>query len=145
MTESTFSCGRAVDERDVALTQGTALLRVVFGMRCVAKRAALPLFTSTLSSIQEYPMATPAAAVKEAPATKFAKDQLKAIIERIERLEEEKKTISDDIRDVYAEAKGNGFDVKALRTIVRLRKQDANERAEQETILETYMQALGML
>ncbi len=86
-----------------------------------------------------------AAAVKEAPATKFAKDQLKAIIERIERLEEEKKTISDDIRDVYAEAKGNGYDVKALRTIVRLRKQDANERAEQETILETYMQALGML
>ncbi len=89
-------------------------------------------------------MAT-SAAVKEAPATKFAKDQLKAIIERIERLEEEKKTISDDIRDVFAEAKGNGFDVKALRTIVRLRKQDANERAEQETILETYMQALGML
>ena len=89
-------------------------------------------------------MAT-AAAVKEEAATKFAKDQLKAIIERIERLEEEKKTISDDIRDVYAEAKGNGFDVKALRTIVRMRKQDANERAEEETILETYMQALGML
>jgi uncharacterized protein (UPF0335 family) len=108
-----------------------------------ANRAALDL--STNSSIQEYPMATSAAAVQEAPATKFAKDQLKAIIERIERLEEEKKTISDDIRDVYAEAKGNGFDVKALRTIVRLRKQDANERAEQETILETYMQALGML
>ena len=78
-------------------------------------------------------------------ATKFAKDQLRAVVERIERLEEEKKTISDDIRDVYAEAKGNGYDVKALRTIVRLRKQDANERAEQETILETYMQALGML
>ena len=91
-------------------------------------------------------MATSAAAVKEDPATtSFAKDQLKAIIERIERLEEEKKTISDDIRDVYAEAKGNGFDVKALRAIVRLRKQDANERAEAETILETYMQALGML
>jgi uncharacterized protein (UPF0335 family) len=114
-------------------------------MRCVGKRAALPLFTSTVSPIQEYPMATTAAAVKDAPATKFAKDQLKAIIERIERLEEEKRTISDDIRDVYTEAKGNGFDVKALRTIVRLRKQDANERAEQETILETYMQALGML
>jgi uncharacterized protein (UPF0335 family) len=94
---------------------------------------------------QEYPMATTAAAVKDEPATKFAIDQLKAIIERIERLEEEKKTISDDIRDVYAEAKGTGFDVKALRTIVRLRKQDENERAEQETILETYMQALGML
>lgn len=91
-------------------------------------------------------MAT-AAALKEqeSPSTSFAKDQLKAIIERIERLEEEKKTISDDIRDVYAEAKGNGFDVKVLRTIIRLRKQDANERQEQETILETYMQALGML
>ena len=91
-------------------------------------------------------MATSAAAVNdEAPATKFAKDQLKAIIERIERLEEEKKTISDDIRDVYAEAKGNGFDVKALRTIVRLRKQDSDERKEEEAILETYMHALGML
>ena len=78
-------------------------------------------------------------------AHRFAKDQLKSIVERIERLEEEKKTISDDIKDVYAEAKGNGFDVKALRTIVRLRKQDADERQEQETILETYMQALGML
>lgn len=78
-------------------------------------------------------------------ATRFAKDQLKAIIERIERLEEEKKTISDDIRDVYTEAKGNGFDTKALRTIIRMRKQDANERAEQEAILETYMAALGML
>ncbi len=89
-------------------------------------------------------MAT-AAAAKEEPATKFAKEQLKAIIERIERLEEEKKTISEDIRDVFAEAKGNGYDVKALRTIVRMRKQDANERQEQETILETYMQALGML
>ena len=83
--------------------------------------------------------------INEQPATKFAKDQLRTIVERIERLEEEKKTISDDIRDVYAEAKGNGYDVKALRTVVRLRKQDANERAEQETILETYMQALGML
>jgi uncharacterized protein (UPF0335 family) len=90
-------------------------------------------------------MATSAAVKDEQPATRFAKDQLKSVIERVERLEEEKKTISDDIRDVYAEAKGNGFDVKALRTIVRMRKQDANERHEQETILETYMQALGML
>ena len=89
-------------------------------------------------------MAT-AAASKEETAHSFAKDQLKAFVERVERLEEEKKTISDDIRDVYAEAKGNGFDVKALRTIVRLRKQDENERAEQETILETYMHALGMI
>jgi uncharacterized protein (UPF0335 family) len=91
-------------------------------------------------------MATAAAAKEEeAPATRFAKDHLKAFVERIERLEEEKKTIADDIRDVYAEAKGTGFDVKALRTIVRLRKQDADERREQETILETYMHALGML
>ena len=82
---------------------------------------------------------------KEPPATRFAKDQLKAIIERIERLEEERKTIGDDVRDVYLEAKGNGFDVKALRTIVRMRKQDANERQEAETILETYMSALGMI
>jgi len=91
-------------------------------------------------------MATSAALqADEAPATTFAKDQLKSIIERIERLEEEKKAISDDIRDVYAESKGNGFDVKALRMIVRLRKQDPNERQEQETILETYMHALGMI
>jgi uncharacterized protein (UPF0335 family) len=133
-----------VDERDVALTQGTAVLRVI--SECGAQESARRfLFTPQPSVHQEYPMATSAAVKEEAPATKFAKDQLKAIIERIERLEEEKKTISDDIRDVYAEAKGNGFDVKALRTIVRLRKQDENERAEQETILETYMQALGML
>ena len=91
-------------------------------------------------------MATAAASKEEeAPATRFAKDHLKAFVERIERLEEEKKTIADDIRDVYAEAKGTGFDVKALRTIVRLRKQDADERREHETILETYMHALGML
>lgn len=89
-------------------------------------------------------MATKAAQTEDAPQ-KFAKDQLKAVIERIERLEQEKKTISDDIRDVYGEAKGNGFDVKALRTVVKLRKMDANERAEQETILETYLQAVGML
>jgi uncharacterized protein (UPF0335 family) len=86
-----------------------------------------------------------AAAAKEQPATRFAKDQLKAFIERVERLEEEKKTIADDIRDVYAEAKGTGFDVKALRTIVKLRKQDVDERKEQEAILETYKHALGML
>lgn len=73
-----------------------------------------------------------------------AKDQLKSIIERIERLEEEKKIIADDIRDVYAEAKGNGYEVKALRIVVRMRKQDPDERREQEAVLETYMHALGM-
>jgi uncharacterized protein (UPF0335 family) len=81
----------------------------------------------------------------ESKAHRFAKDQLKAFIERVERLEEEKKAISDDIRDVYAEAKGNGYDVKALRTVIRLRKQDKNERAEQEALVETYMHALGMM
>jgi uncharacterized protein (UPF0335 family) len=90
-------------------------------------------------------MSMPAAAEKEETSHRIAKDQLKAIIERIERLEEEKKATSDDIRDVYAEAKGNGFDVKALRTIVRLRKLDTDERKEQEAVLETYMHALGML
>ena len=74
-----------------------------------------------------------------------AKDQIKAIIERVERLEEEKKAISDDIKDIYAEAKGNGYDVKALRTIVRLRRQDADERAEQEAILDSYLHAMGMV
>lgn len=77
--------------------------------------------------------------------TRFAREQLKSIVERIERLEEEKKTLSNDIRDVYLEARGNGFNVKALRAIVRMRKQDADERREQEAILDTYMHALGML
>ena len=89
-------------------------------------------------------MAT-AAAEKEEPAPRFAKDQLRAFVERIERLEEEKKTIADDIRDVYAESKANGFDVKALRSVIRLRKQEASERQEQQLILDTYMHALGML
>jgi uncharacterized protein (UPF0335 family) len=71
--------------------------------------------------------------------------QLKSIVERIERLEEEKKTIADDVRDVYAEEKSNGFDVPALRALIRARKEDTNKRAQREAILETYMQSLGML
>ena len=86
------------------------------------------------------------AEAKEQPAaTRFAKDQLRSIVERVEKLEEEKKAIADDIRDVFGEAKVNGFDVKALRAIVRLRKMEASEREEQDAILETYMHALGML
>jgi uncharacterized protein (UPF0335 family) len=73
-----------------------------------------------------------------------AGDQLKSFVERIERLEEEKKTIADDIKDVYAEAKGNGFDTKVLRKVIQLRRQDQNERAEQDAVLDLYMQALGM-
>ena len=74
-----------------------------------------------------------------------SKEQIRSIVERVERLEQEKAELAADIRDVYAEAKGNGYDVKALRAIIRLRKQDAAARAEHEAILETYMQALGML
>lgn len=73
-----------------------------------------------------------------------AADQLKAIVERIERLEEEKKALAADIKDVYAEAKANGFDTKAIRKIVSLRKQDRDERMEEEAMLELYKQALGM-
>lgn len=89
--------------------------------------------------------AATAAAKDEQTAHRFAKDQLKAFVERVERLEEEKKAIADDIRDVYAEAKGTGFDTKALRAIVRLRKLDTDERREEQEVLETYMHALGML
>src|SRR6266480_3658674 len=89
--------------------------------------------------------AAPAAETRSAAPARIAKEHLRAFVERIERLEEEKKTISDDIRDVYAEAKGNGFDVKALRSIVKLRKEDADERKEHEAILATYMLALGMI
>ncbi len=74
-----------------------------------------------------------------------AKDQLRSIIDRIERLEEEKKSLSDDIKEVYAEAKSNGFDVKALRKIVSLRKKEEHQRLEEEAILASYMQAMDML
>jgi uncharacterized protein (UPF0335 family) len=74
-----------------------------------------------------------------------AKEQLKSIVERVERLEEEKKAIADDIAQVYAEGKGAGFDTKALRTIIRLRKLDPDERREQQQVLDTYLHALGML
>ncbi len=77
--------------------------------------------------------------------TGVARDQLRSIIERVERLEEEKKAIADDIKEVYGEAKANGFDTKTLRTLVRLRKQEAAERQEQEALLDLYMHALGML
>jgi uncharacterized protein (UPF0335 family) len=92
-------------------------------------------------------MATAAAAEQgqDQGATRFAKDQLKAFVERIERLEEEKKALADDIKDVYGEAKAMGFDVKALRVIIRMRKEDTDERKEHEAILETYLHALGML
>ncbi len=70
-------------------------------------------------------------------------DQLKSIVQRIERLEEEKKTISDDIKEVYSEAKANGYDVKVLRKVISIRKRDLRERREEEAILDLYLQAVG--
>jgi uncharacterized protein (UPF0335 family) len=74
-----------------------------------------------------------------------ARDQLRTIIERIEKLEEEKAAIAGDIKEVYAEAKANGFDTKILRRIVQIRKQDSAERQEQEALLDLYLHALGMI
>jgi uncharacterized protein (UPF0335 family) len=74
-----------------------------------------------------------------------ARDQLRSVIERIEKLEEEKQAIAGDIKEVYAEAKANGFDTKTLRQVVRIRKQDSSERQEQEALLDLYLHALGMI
>ena len=71
-------------------------------------------------------------------------EQLKLFIERIETLEEEKRGLADDIKGVFAEAKSNGYDVKTMRAIIKLRRMDKNDRAEQEALLETYMAALGL-
>lgn len=71
--------------------------------------------------------------------------QLRSIVERVERLEEDKAAIASDIRDVYAEAKGNGYCPKTLRKVIALRKKDANERDAEEAIFESYLRALGML
>jgi uncharacterized protein (UPF0335 family) len=72
-------------------------------------------------------------------------NQLKAIVERIEKLEDEKAVIAEDIKEVYSEAKGNGFDTKIIKKLISLRKQDAKKRAEEQAVLATYMDALGML
>jgi uncharacterized protein (UPF0335 family) len=81
---------------------------------------------------------------KDVADSGVAAAELKQFVERVERLEEEKKAIADDIKDVFAEMKGRGFDTKAIRQILRIRKQDHSERQEQEAILELYMSALGM-
>lgn len=74
-----------------------------------------------------------------------AGEQLRSIVERVERLEEEKRALAEDIREVYSEARGNGYDVKALREVVKLRRMDSADRMERQAILATYMSALGML
>jgi len=92
-------------------------------------------------------MAATAAATKEQPANDvggIAAERLRQIVARIERLEEEKKALADDIKEVYAEAKGSGFDTKIIRQIIRLRKVEQADRQEQEALLDLYMQALGM-
>jgi uncharacterized protein (UPF0335 family) len=81
----------------------------------------------------------------EKTTTNFAQGQLKALVERIERLEEEKRTIGSDIKEVYAEAAGNGFDVKILRKVISLRKKEPSERQEEESMLDLYLAAIGML
>jgi uncharacterized protein (UPF0335 family) len=91
-------------------------------------RAAFPI-----SRFQETPL-----------SDSISAEQLRLLIERIERLEEEKKGIADDIKDVYGEAKSTGFDVKTMRSIVRLRKMEKHHRDEAEMLLETYKQALGI-
>jgi uncharacterized protein (UPF0335 family) len=74
----------------------------------------------------------------------FAKDQLKSLVERVERLEEEKSALSNDLKEVYAEAKGQGFDTKIMRQVVRLRKMESHEREERDALLDLYLSALGM-
>jgi len=77
--------------------------------------------------------------------TTVAREQLRSVVERIERLEEEKKGIADDIREVYGEAKANGYDTKVLRQVISLRKQDMSERQEQDAVRDLYLHALGMI
>ena len=77
--------------------------------------------------------------------TSFAKGQLKSLVERIERLEEEKKALAGDIKEVYGEAKAHGFDTKILRKVISLRKRDRHEREEEEAMLDLYLSALGMI
>ena len=76
--------------------------------------------------------------------TPITNTQLRALIERIERMEEEKKAVADDIKEIYVEAKGSGFDTKVMRILIRRRKQDAAERAEQDALVHLYSTALGM-
>lgn len=75
----------------------------------------------------------------------IARDQLRNLVERVERLEEEKRMLSDDIKEVYAEAKARGFDTRILRKVVKLRKMEASDREEEQSMVDLYMSALGML
>jgi uncharacterized protein (UPF0335 family) len=100
---------------------------------------------TTMDDFDEAPKSGTPPAPRPADVGGIAGEQLRAIIDRIERLEEEKKALAEDIKDVFAEAKGNGFDTKIIRKIISIRKRDRNELDEEETMLEVYMRALGML
>ena len=89
-------------------------------------------------------MATEGKAASAEGTTAFAQGKLRSFVERIERLEEEKATLATDIREVYSEAKGQGFDTKIMRQVVRLRKLETADRQEQEALLDIYLEALGM-
>ena len=89
--------------------------------------------------------ATAAAAVEDVASSGVAADELKQFIERVERLEEDKKAVAEDMKGVFAEAKGEGFDVKILRKVIRLRKQDKVKREEEEALIDLYLQAIGGL
>lgn len=96
-----------------------------------------------MSEVVDFP-GERAAAEKDEPAQTVAAGQLRAFIERIERLDEDSRALNDDRKEVYAEAKGNGFDTKAIKTLVRLRRMDQAQRQEEEAILDLYKAALGM-
>jgi len=96
----------------------------------------------TTDSLDDDPLDTTKAA--EAKVGGIAADRLRSLIERVERLEEERKALGSDIKDIYAEAKSAGFDVKVLRQIIRIRKQEPADVEEQETLLDVYRRALGM-
>lgn len=98
-----------------------------------------------MSAVPSLPPAGHNSAATEAAASLPAKDHLKAYVERIERVEQDQADLATDKREIYAEAKGSGFDVKALRQVVKLRKMDKDERAENDAILETYLKALNMI
>jgi len=100
---------------------------------------------TTMVEFDEAPKSGSTQAPRPADVGGIAGEQLRAIIDRIERLEEEKKALAEDIKDVFAEAKGNGFDTKIIRKIISIRKRDRDELDEEETMLEVYMRALGML
>lgn len=100
---------------------------------------------ATLAQLKEATAAVKRSREEESPYTNgVARDHLRAFVERIERLEEEKKSIADDIKDVYGEAKGCGFQPAILRKVIALRKKDPAKRAEEQAILDTYLVALGM-